>query len=1006
MSPCDQTVPKSFTLPVVVTRTNSYIWPAELPLARGDFDSINLELNPSNFFNFLAAERARAHQMARVYTSNTARLDDDARHLTQDYPAVGDIDNLSRASSRSSTVSQASRSAYPGVPEEILERISQAKSARLAARARYEAALNTRDPSHPVILELEDQLSKIEDELKFARIERTRAKVLSRHASSPSKSPLSPPLPVPSPARHSSQPPLQPVHESLAPFLQGEELRYRSHGTSVYEDKPWKTADKLKLAGTERDHVELASQDSATLPRSLLSSILASPLPQIATRFSSQPVLEDLAPFLEQREDPSNRRHRDDAEDQRSQVANELKLTRTEHDRAELSGQWGATLSGLSERRDRSKLLDQHVAPRWSTPSPQLLSPMQPRGFEYLAPSLERGGESRKPMTDFDRGVSFKAGEEVEVMGGREEKTRSVHDVRAQLPRHYEHEGRSRTIVPLDREQHMYVPNVSRTATRPVQYHNASLTPVIQQWSELGSNEQRSGVYHHSHAGQPSRNQDEREVQHCVPPTMNTHPQEQLGVNSPPPPINYISRPRRSSPFLVTTSTRGVSSSWPRPRNFGTPVQHIVGGFGGGGDPEGSSYYESSESGHGGGNGGGGRRPGWWDDDPGDPDRNDKERGGDRQPRRGRHGPGKDRSNEPRRGSCGGGPPGGDPPDDGEPEGDQDGNSERSSRKDLKKRRGMTPFSEIPEEGSPHYDYEYFEYKVKSPTNSKKPLKEKVFTRFATLIEWRLFTKMQVLGDSKAQRNLVNSIPKIKQYNGQNSIIVLDNFLRGLIRHMEIQGLTGPEKREDSEGTLVVTNEDAGRTILMAGNLTGAALEWYQKYAERPPDSFKQDMKASAHRRTFLQIFRALFDRFITGAALKEIDTLYDKVKYTTLGGIRQLFSDMKMYAKLMPVPPDEYRFKDNLLEKLPQSMRRIALNDGLGPNTATIDEIMQRALAVESGWEAEAYYNTTGSQLNVSESETDTGGESESEETQEGGGSAGTRQQRLLKSWLKTQAN
>ncbi|THU96150.1 hypothetical protein K435DRAFT_858843 [Dendrothele bispora CBS 962.96] len=100
-----------------------------------------------------------------------------------------------------------------------------------------------------------------------------------------------------------------------------------------------------------------------------------------------------------------------------------------------------------------------------------------------------------------------------------------------------------------------------------------------------------------------------------------------------------------------------------------------------------------------------------------------------------------------------------------------------------------------------------------------------------------------------------------------------------------------------------------------------------------------------------------------------------------------------------MPVPPDEYRFKDNLLEKLPQSMRRIVLNDGLGPNTATIDEIMQRALAVESGWEAEAYYDATGSQLNVSESETD-GGESESEETQEGGESGGAQQPHLLTSY------
>ncbi|THU85894.1 hypothetical protein K435DRAFT_805547 [Dendrothele bispora CBS 962.96] len=706
-------------------------------------------------------------------------------------------------------------------------------------------------------------------------------------------------------------------------------------------------ADNLKFSRTEHDHVELASQDVAVQPRSLSPAILASPLLQIATRFSLQPIPEDLAPFLEQREDPNNWCHRADAktglEDQRLQVANECNLARTEHDHA--------------------KPLDRHAATSRLV-FPTLFAPFPwPLGYEDLAPSLWEQG---KPTPDLNYGASSKTGEEVELVGEREEGMRSVHDSRAQISEHYEYKRRNTSLaVPLGRGQNTLVPNAPMTVVG----------------SEL--------LYQHPHTRtQPSRGQDEQEVQHLVPLTAITHQsktpqplvyhQEQPVVHSPPP-ISYASRLSRPSPFIGTTSTQG-SVSWRQLRDFVTPVRHIVRGFGGGGDPEGSSYG-SSESDYGGRNGGGGRPPGWGDDDPGNPDHNDGGQSDDHQPRRGRRG-----DNEPRRGPCGGGPLGGDPPDDGEPEGGRYGNSKRSNRKDSKKRRGVTPFSEIPEEGSPHYGYEYFEYKGEPPTSFKRPLKEKVFIRLATLIEWRLFTKMQVMRDSKAQRNLINSIPKIKQYNGQNSIIVLDNFLRGLIRHMEIQGLTGPEKREDSKGTLVVTNEDAGRTILMVGNLTGAALEWYQKYAEQPPDSFKQGMKASAHRRTFLQIFRALFDRFITGVALKEIGTLYDKARYTTLGGIRQLFSDMKMYAETMPVPPDEYRFKDNLLEKLPQSMRRIVLNDGLGPNTATIDEIMQRALAVESGWEAEAYYDTIGSQLNVSESETDTGGESESEETQEQG--------------------
>ncbi|THU94542.1 hypothetical protein K435DRAFT_860421 [Dendrothele bispora CBS 962.96] len=160
-------------------------------------------------------------------------------------------------------MSHASRSAYLGVPEEVLERISQAKTACMAARARYEAALATWNLL--VILELEDELLKSEDKLKFSRIEHMRAKFSSQYINS-SRSPLPPSLPDPA-----------------LSLEQGEEQRYQGHGTSAYEDEPRKTANKLKLAGTERNCVEPFSQDSTTSPRSPLPSILSSPLLLIAT---------------------------------------------------------------------------------------------------------------------------------------------------------------------------------------------------------------------------------------------------------------------------------------------------------------------------------------------------------------------------------------------------------------------------------------------------------------------------------------------------------------------------------------------------------------------------------------------------------------------------------------------------------------------------------------------------------------------------------------------------
>ncbi|KAK7472838.1 hypothetical protein VKT23_000945 [Stygiomarasmius scandens] len=373
----------------------------------------------------------------------------------------------------------------------------------------------------------------------------------------------------------------------------------------------------------------------------------------------------------------------------------------------------------------------------------------------------------------------------------------------------------------------------------------------------------------------------------------------------------------------------------------------ILGGAGGGGELSNGGSSNSSESGtnrtrnsgRGGREGGGGGG----DDDPDD----------ERSWRNGGH------HNED--GPPWGGPPGPPgPPDDGGNGGEESGDSEKSnhtSNRNTQRQRGATPFNVIPEENAPYYKVEYFEYSPESQDRSI-PLKERVFNMFETLIDWRLFTKLEGVGDGKAQKNLINSIPKINPYKGENSIIVLEQFTRQLIRHMEIQGLTGPPKTKDGDGHSVVTNEDTGRTILFAGNLQDAAQAWYQKVAERPPKGYKRGMKASMYRRTFLQIFRALYERFITGSALNEIETLYEDTKYTTNGGVRQLFADMKMYAEIMPVPPDEFRFKNKFIGSLPRRMRMKVLENGVSAAKSTLDDIVQRALNIELGWEANAYYD------------------------------------------------
>ncbi|KAK7443779.1 hypothetical protein VKT23_015561 [Stygiomarasmius scandens] len=315
------------------------------------------------------------------------------------------------------------------------------------------------------------------------------------------------------------------------------------------------------------------------------------------------------------------------------------------------------------------------------------------------------------------------------------------------------------------------------------------------------------------------------------------------------------------------------------------------------------------------------------------------------------------RDNDPPKGRKGGGGPPGNGPPDGSPGTEEGSEQSQTPKNTFGKHRGATPFGEIQPEESPHYETEFFEYKPEMPQGQVN-LKERVFQMLATLIEWRLFTKYDTVGDAKTQKSLVNSLPKIHPYKGENSIITLDTFVRDLVRHMEIHGLTGPPKMEDENGEMVVSSKDINRTILFAGNLQDAAQEWYKGVAEKPPRSFKSGMNASKHRLTFMQIFRAMYDRFITMAALHEIGVMYDKVKYTKVGGVRQLYSDLVLYAEIMPVPPDAYRFKRKLMSQFPSSMRRKISTDGVTAENSPINDIMQHAISIESGWEANAYYS------------------------------------------------
>ncbi|THU94777.1 hypothetical protein K435DRAFT_860168 [Dendrothele bispora CBS 962.96] len=75
------------------------------------------------------------HFATNMEQTNTAPPDDD--HRRQPTPAPPTRESISRASSRNSNVSNVSRSAYPGVPEELLEQLDRAREHRETARTNW-----------------------------------------------------------------------------------------------------------------------------------------------------------------------------------------------------------------------------------------------------------------------------------------------------------------------------------------------------------------------------------------------------------------------------------------------------------------------------------------------------------------------------------------------------------------------------------------------------------------------------------------------------------------------------------------------------------------------------------------------------------------------------------------------------------------------------------------------------------------------------------------------------
>ncbi|KAL0565008.1 hypothetical protein V5O48_017023 [Marasmius crinis-equi] len=399
----------------------------------------------------------------------------------------------------------------------------------------------------------------------------------------------------------------------------------------------------------------------------------------------------------------------------------------------------------------------------------------------------------------------------------------------------------------------------------------------------------------------------------------------------------------------------------------GNPYGGGGGPFGGGRPPVGGPGPYGNGGGGGGNGGGGGGGGGPPNGNPG---------GGGGPPQGNGNDPGPSGNGGGRGGSGGppqgppGGPPGGDPNGGG---GSQSGSSaggrgpnrnpNRNPFRDpwdqAHGQREATPFGTIPWDIETRTT-ETFEYIMPDYGYTDLHLRERVFKTMATYIAFKLYSKQPIAGDVRnISKMLTNAMPTLEPYKGQRSVIILETFLKVFVRQCVALGLTGPPRLQNDNGNWIVTAEDSLRSTLLGGVLEESASDWYETTVERVPPEFHMGMDANEHKRSFMEIFRGLFDRFITNSALYDLAKVWQRISYHVRGGIRKLFADLLVCAERMPSPPTEYSFKVALVRRMPRALMIEVTTDGITAETSTVDEIMQKAIAVETGMEATAFYST-----------------------------------------------
>ncbi|KAL0068897.1 hypothetical protein AAF712_003890 [Marasmius tenuissimus] len=324
-----------------------------------------------------------------------------------------------------------------------------------------------------------------------------------------------------------------------------------------------------------------------------------------------------------------------------------------------------------------------------------------------------------------------------------------------------------------------------------------------------------------------------------------------------------------------------------------------------------------------------------------------------------------------RRGHNGGPPsddPSGDPsgePSDGEPHNSEDEYNRRQKRSRTDSTTppqvgpkpsvfGRTQYSSV----DPTFnEREVFEYDP-TPKTEEEVLRA-AFRTFEKLIERQLYGPGSS-APNNAQKTVIQNIPRPGFYYGEQDFLVFDDWVRDLVRWLNVANLCGEEVRWSKTcGSYVLTAVDMFRKNTLVSFLRSDARDWFVDVIESTLENDNDEPV------TFMQVVSGLYRRFIHESSLSLVVERYEDVRYSAGKGAKGMFSELSRYAKSMPSPPDLYSFKKKLMLLLPESMEtNMRKIHRITAESSSVNDIMQAALACEKSNKAGQYYQRAREEL------------------------------------------